>query len=182
MIELALTGYKKARVWINELPETFYPPGRVMEESLPSSTTRPVSIHKGAVELLVPTGGRCLYGLLGAEFAESALDDLVIRVICSGRDGVRFDDALPVGFDDVRKGLPDEFAPAVIDILTASGYASGRLPSGQLTFGCAAHGLVGSCVAIFGQLAKLVVDLFALRTISPSRDQLVKVFDALALR
>ena len=49
--------------------------------------------------------------------------------------------------DDVRLGLPYEYAPAVLE--AASNYCAGRFPAGTVGIVEAAHGLAGSSVRFF---------------------------------
>lgn len=106
---------------------------------------------------MVPRGARCEYGLLGAQFHGTEGTALRVEVSCSHDDGVSWPESLGASIDDVRLGLPHEYAEAIS--VGVGAYAIGLFPPGRLTFTKAAYGLIGSSPRFFSLLAKCVVTL-----------------------
>jgi hypothetical protein len=149
---------RKMRIWCWELPDTRYAPISTISTSIKVTKEKVPTIEQIAVELLVRTGPRSLYGLLGAHFTPRDNKSLEMEVAISDRIGPQFSDSLAGHSDDVRVGLPDEYAGAVLEGAAMLAKEESQL-SGQILFCCAAHGRVGSSAAIFEQLSKMVVSL-----------------------
>lgn len=109
------------------------------------------------LEAFIPTGARALYGLVG--FTVHARDDRTVRLVVPycGDLGNSWTDSLARKFDDVRIGLPAQYADAVLGGATAA--ATGRSPSATIEVVEAAHGAVGSSRALFAKLAMSAVEL-----------------------
>jgi hypothetical protein len=130
-----------------------------------------------AVELFTHAGGYCPYGLLGAEFVPQDSHVLLLQVSVSSADGRCFDAALAGAIDEVRFGLPREYAEGVLDGAAAAG-AIHVLGSGVLRFRCAAHGKVGSSSNHFRRLAMLVVQLLCLNTESITEEEVAGLIES----
>lgn len=174
MKTLQLTRFAKARVWFGErVTDGFKPDGVItssVERSFAGEPTRNVMV---GLEALLPTGARAEYGLLGLEFLPDHLGRLQIEVPYSGMAGIAWPDALAGKLDEVRLGLPEEYASAVLASLSSAG--EGRVPSGVLRIVDAAHGLVGSSPNFFGKLARAALELSFLSGTEVSDDHLVSL-------
>lgn len=119
-----------------------------------AASNSPPPTRTVAVEVLVPLGARAEYGLLGGEFSPMASTTLLrVDVFYGVGDHVA---SLASGFDEVRAGLPREFARAVgAEIESLRGRV--EVSPGVLTLSYAAHGLVGSSERMFRRLARWLV-------------------------
>lgn len=67
LIVLNLSGYRKARIWLGEVPELNYPVVEVLSRTKEAQKFDISEVRRTAVEMLIPTGGCFIYGLLEAE-------------------------------------------------------------------------------------------------------------------
>lgn len=86
IITLNLSDYRKARVWLGELPDIIYPVAEIVETTLGTKNVAVAEIRRAAIEMFVPKGGRAVYGLLGAEFSPANTDKLAVQVAISKND------------------------------------------------------------------------------------------------
>jgi hypothetical protein len=177
MIELQLAHHRKARVWLNDLPDarTTFP--EVSEHSAEAAKALIEEARRAAIEIIIPRGPRALYGLLGAGLNPNQSNALIIRILTSRNVGPLFPDSLALSSDEARVGLPDEFSKAVLEGATNQIVKIGGLGSGELEFGHAAHGLVGSAPIIFNWLAASLVQLLR-RGESVSHQELTEILQA----
>jgi hypothetical protein len=139
---------------------------------LPATATVSPSSHPGgylAVEVIVPQGGRVVYGMLGGTWQPDSggvarIDVPIARTKLRARrlDGLRVPEHPIAGI--AYEFLPDVIegaASAMEEILGGSG--------GVLLFSCAAHGPIGSSAKAFGALAYAVA-AHAMRTIDGIHD------------
>jgi hypothetical protein len=112
-----------------------------------------------------------LYGLLGAELTPAETAELQVEVGVTRRGGRRIEWALAARIDDVRVGLPREFAEPVLTGATESGNARELGPS-LLQYDCAAYTAVGSAPIIFQRIAALVVQLLLIGDAGVTQEQL----------
>jgi hypothetical protein len=161
LIDLNLDRYKKARVWVGELPELSYDVLQVEERRLAAQGGMLAEVRCAAVELLIPTGPRSLYGALGATFSPGITGQLLVQVATSAEDGELVASALTGRLDEVHIGLPQEYAGAVLEgaVNTEEIHLLGP---GILRFDHAAHGYVSSAQVIFRRVARTVVRLLCL--------------------
>jgi hypothetical protein len=131
--------------------------------------TRPTT-----VEVARMLGHPSSYGLLGAEFMPDSSGRITVEVALSGgADGETVTyDSLAAGSDTVRAGLPREYGSAVLQ--TGTLYASALGP-GTLRFDDAAHGMVGSSVAVFGWLTRIVLQLLVHEVATMTDDELMSI-------
>ncbi len=156
MIELEF-GFRKARVWLQELPAITYVKIDEVTASVETRVSEISGTRYAAIELFIPLGGRAAYGLLGARYdPDPSAQQLAIRVDVTGDKDSSIEWARANVVDYVRAGLPMEFTQGVID---GAIEAKDTIGSGKLHFMCAAHGAVGSSHMMFNVLAKLVVNL-----------------------
>ena len=125
------------------------------------------------LEALVPRGGFAQYGLLELAFLPDDLDRLQLEVPYSSITGTAWPGALAGSLDEVRLGLPKEYAPAVLASLSSA--VEGRIPSGVLRIVAAAHGLVGSSPRFFEKIARAAVELALLDGDEVPDDRLVSL-------
>jgi hypothetical protein len=155
LIELT-QGLCKARIWIGELPDSSYTAVDVLERQLEAHKPEITKQQDAAIEMLIPTGPRALYGLLGASFKPNHSMQLVIQVAITDRVQQLLDWSLAKRVDEVHIGLPMEYSESVFQ-----GVLEGSLSrSGILRFDQAAHGVVGSNSWMFRHLAKLITQHF----------------------
>lgn len=162
MSSLLLTPQARARLWPEPGPARFPPIGELCGAL--ATTVAPTEAWSAGVvlEAYVPRGARAEYGLLGLAW-EREEAGLKIVVPYSSADGAPLPDALAHGADDVRVGLPVEYAAAVLDALIAAG----PHPAGRIRVCAAAHGHVGSSSRFFARLATAAVALMRLGTDDP---------------
>lgn len=141
MIELQLTALAKARVWFHRATPEFVASGTV-NRSVEVSSTSLVRREYLTLEAYVPRGGHAEYGLLGFHFEREVANPLQVNVPYMEEGGRPWLDSLTAQVDDIRVGLPREFAVPVLDAI--AGFASHGFPAGKLTVVEAAHGQVGS--------------------------------------
>lgn len=130
-----------------------------------------------AVEMIIPSAGRALYGLLGAKFVSDRSGELLVKLAVSENVEAEIDWSLASSIDKVCAGLPVEYADSVLDGVIHSGKILG---SGVLFFNCAAHGEIGSSPQMFRQLALRVVRLIASASMrkSFSEEELAELLSA----
>lgn len=167
-------GIRKARVWLDELPEWRC---EVIETAERHVREREMLSHHSrgvAVELFVPVGGRAHYGALGATFVPQATGQLVIRVQIAANQGQLFQGALASRSELPLLGFPAEYVEGVFDdIIQFDGIQA--LGAGTLSFTHAVHGAVGSSIWFFQVLSHIVVRLLTMDMLSLSNEVLVEL-------
>lgn len=156
MRALRITRFAKARVWIDERATEGYVTRGVIQGSVHAGVGASKDRIMG-VEALVPRGGLAEYGMIGFRLVSSALDVLQCEVGYSDMSGPSWPDALATRLDNVRIGLPEEYASAVMEALSLA--CRDRMPPGVLSVVDAAHGLVGSSPSFFSRLTAAAVEL-----------------------
>jgi hypothetical protein len=153
---LQLTPLAKARVWSrSDIPE-FVQVGTVSKQidGAPLSSVKAGCV---TVEAFVPRGGRAEYGLLGMVFERDRTGSLQVEVPYSEYKGAAWLESLGSVADDVRLGLPYEYAGPILD--AAIEFGTHRFPPGTIKVVHAAHGFVGSSPRLFQRLATGVLML-----------------------
>jgi len=131
----------------------------------------------GAVEVYVPLGARFAYGLLGGRLSPYAGSQLRLLAKLSSEDGPRFNSAI-CPLDDLRVGLPSAFAESIqagIETSTLQ-IRSEAMASADLVIDCAAHGQLGSSLAIFTHLTAILVKMLTTIPASASDEELIRLF------
>ncbi len=172
---LNLNRHRKARIWLGELPDIISPTAKFVERPLEGRAPALTQIQRAAIEMIVPSAGRALYGLLGAEFAPNNSGQLLVKVAVSENVGQEIEWSLASSMDKVCSGLPVEYADRVFDGVVSAGEILG---SGVLLINCAAHGAVGSSPRMFQQLALKLVRLIASQGESVSEEELAVLVSA----
>lgn len=169
---LSLPRHRKAKVWLDEPPGATYVPTKFNHRVVSNGSTLPGPIRLAAVEWMVPRGATASYGLLGAEYLDGDRDEGEVSVAVN-RAGAPMLHPLAPDSEDVRVGLPDEYAEAVLSGLERV-VTEGWQFRGQVTFRWAAHGAVGSSPDFFSELAAVVARLLAIKNV-PSEDELISM-------
>ncbi|AFY84632.1 hypothetical protein [Oscillatoria acuminata] len=172
---LNLNRHRKARIWLGELPNLINPNHRFLERSLPGKTSTLTHRQQAAIEMLIPSAGRALYGLLGGEFLPDRSGKLVVPVAVSESAEIEMPGSLASNLDTVYEGLPVEYADSVFNGIIDAGEILG---SGILLCNCAAHSPVGSSPRMFRQIALILVRLIASQTESVSEEELTRLVSA----
>jgi hypothetical protein len=187
VLTVSLGPLNKVRVWLEELPDAKYQAGKTLEVvQVAKASMHPAPIC-AAVELMRVLGPRTLYGLLGATFLPGGSERCVIQVAVDSAFEMppnwRFPElsreetswTLATRLDSIYVGLPEGYAPAVVNGAVRAGELLG---SGLLRFDCATHGLFGSSERIFQDLARLVVEILFYEPGGLSEEQLHSVVAA----
>jgi hypothetical protein len=153
-----LTPFRRANVWIDEAPPTEYVASSIVRTVVMPRTAIDIERTIACVEVNFFHGARSSYALLGAELIEAESDGFEVCVSVNG-DGPLFGRALARGLDEVRIGLPSEYAQAVISRASRFAESIAAPSKRKLWFRWAAHGLVGSSPLIFEQVSGIVAQL-----------------------
>jgi hypothetical protein len=153
-----LEKLKKARVWLNELPQCEYTSSQILMHIIPASKAGETAIRCAAIELLVPLGPRSMYALIGEEYSANDSDTLEVELAVSD-DGVVFPNGLASPNDLVKIGLPNEYVRAVTKGIDLGCAELNGIGAGKLRIACAAHGVVWSSEAIYSRAASLLIKL-----------------------
>ncbi len=159
-VGLAHGSMAKARVWIEGPPPLGPQVASGRAERALDAPGGTGAAREVAVELYVPVGGKIDTALLVASYQP---DDrgrvLRVEALTTGEDGPLLTWALAASeLETVRAGLPEQYAQAIVEGAVEEGRRL-QLGAGVLTFGQAAHGVVGSSPRIFARCAKLAVRL-----------------------
>jgi hypothetical protein len=152
MHDLILRNHQRARLWLDEDCPAECRNAPILVEEVASGHQPPV-ISSVVLEVVLPWGAMSSYGLLGFSFAPHSGDRL--RLIIPAESGQVWYSPLASN-EEVRLGLPHEFAAPVLARARRTASACG-LTAGTVGFWYAASGSVGSSVALFEELAHLLL-------------------------
>lgn len=175
MITLDLPFHNKARVWIGDLPQSFYSVDRIIERVIDLDKPSLKSTHRAAIEMIVPRGARNIYGLLGAEMLPNKLNCIGVQIFTSNQEGEPLVESLAHSLDDPRVGLPNEYAYSIIDGVLAAKEEDKVFSSGEIKFNCAAYSPISSCEFIFKHLSQAVTKILSLGNIPLTEEYLIEV-------
>jgi hypothetical protein len=148
-LSIEVSRSRRARLWLDALPDAKIQSDGVISRSYSAVAHRASPPHEVAIEFVTPTGPRAIYGLLGAQFTETAGTELLLDVAFGG-PGVQFRSPLSYAFDVPRVGLPRDYSIAALAGVEAA--FDERTPTpGRLSICCAAHS-DGSSEALFHRL------------------------------
>ena len=156
-----LSHFRRATVWLDEAPPADFTATSVVTQIVKPQVAVGASRRTAGVEVYIPRGPRTSYGLLGAELVEADVDGLEV-VVSVNKAGFPFQPSLASKSDEVKVGLLDEYAGAVIGGVARVAEAVGAPTKGTLRFRWAAHGLVGSSQAVFERASEIVLQLLML--------------------
>jgi hypothetical protein len=172
--ELRLPLYRKARIWLGDLPDWSAAVIKTVEYRSNAPRSHFSQLRSAAVEALIPTGGRALYGGLGATFVPKDTGQLCIRISIAADQGELLPDSLAGSLDTVYKGLLEEYVPGIYNTIARSDLPS-ALGAGTLHFCRAAHGRIGSAIVVFERLSSIVIQLLCLEQTSASEEELTQL-------
>ena len=129
-----------------------------------------------AIEVFVPLGPRSMYGLLGGQWKPGATGQLSVDVSVSATNERLLADSLAMKGDEVRVGLPVQYAKAVLAGVDMAKSELSALTAGKLSINCAAHGTIESCEEVYKHLAAILVKLFNAASLELSDEELVELF------
>lgn len=156
MKSVEIGRFGKCRLWVDEAIEVGVVPDEVTERHVAAGLGN-VDARTVAVEVYLPRGARVEYALLGMRYEPASGRDLVVRILVGEPRGCTYEQSLAGHVDEVYAGLPTEYVQGVLEATCEE--ATGRLGPGVLVVDQAAHGVVGSSLNLFEQLARLVVRL-----------------------
>ena len=176
MYNLQLSHWRRARIWIDDLPSdyVFEFLGHI-ETRFGSNTTSP-SVGRVAIEILMPHGGKSDYGLLGGEFVPNECNELVVTAYHSGPDYGSLVDSLAAPLDVVRVGLPLEYSQAVVSGIGMVG-SDAVLPAGQLRVFLATHGTFNSSIFFFRRLGKALFKIMTAPVLPLDEEEMARFLD-----
>lgn len=112
------------------------------------------------IELMVPRGGRALYGALGAKFTSDRSSSSLRAIVTAQPDSSPTNaDSLISSIEQVEIGLPREYADGVANGVRSALEWRRSLSAGTLDFGYAAIGRVSSSQRLFWILGSTVTEL-----------------------
>jgi len=153
---LQLSRFTEARIWLSQAT-----PGFVSSASVRSCVAGDLQAKSVAqqvtLEAYQPRGARACHGLLGLAFVGRPGTMLDVEVRYSSGDGPSWLGSRARESDDVRLGLPLEYAQPILDAATS--FVSHRFPPGRLEVVEAAHGFVGSSPDMFRRLTLATLSL-----------------------
>jgi hypothetical protein len=172
--QIALANYRKARIWVEELPDAIVEASSMIPLTIAASNQRATS-RKLCIEFSTPFANSP-YGLLGGTLVPDNTGQLAVTVgyeLESSRK--RFHSPLGNSWDKIYAGLPKEYAGAVAKgVLRAQEWATP--PAGRLTIDHAAHAESGSSAWLFEHLAIILMRLFAVVGEELTDDRVRSVF------
>jgi hypothetical protein len=160
---LELSHYRRAKVWLDEAPLAEFAPTSTVTSIIPPEKVVDASRRTATVELYVPHGAKVSYALIGAELTNASCDGLEVKVLIKS-EGYPYELSLASQIDDVRIGLLEEYASAVVDGVAGVAKSSGVPRRADLQFRWAAYGMVGSSPWVFRKVSAMVVRLLTLST------------------
>lgn len=152
--------FKKARFWIDELPDAMYCPSDMVAYKVPVNSQRYVDVQVAAIELLVPLGARSMYGLIGGSFEPNEGDGLSVEIYVSSSVERIFSESMAGLNDEVRVGLPVEYVRGVAAGVDVACAKLDSIAAGTLRLTCAAHGLIGSSEVIYKTITSALIGIF----------------------
>ena len=176
MENLELGNHRRARVWLGELPSATYTSGETLSHRVEASEAPHEGLELAAVEVFVPRGPHCMYGLLGGRWELGVRGELSITLSIATVNGPTFVDSLASKHDEVRVGLTAEYAQAVLAGVELAKTELPNLPSGRLTLNCAAHGAIVSCDAIFQHVGLILIRVFCSDAVERADEDLIALF------
>jgi hypothetical protein len=146
-----LSRYRRVNVWLDERPPAEFIASSMVTRMVKPNMVVDASRRIAAIEINIPHGPRASYALLGAELIESDVDGLEV-VVSVNAAGFPFEPSLALKSDEVKVGLLDEYARAVVGGIERMAETSGLPTKAVLRFRWAAHGSVSSSSLIFSEL------------------------------
>ena len=173
MRSLELGKHRKARVWINQLPDASFVPSVVAKVVISTDGTSGQGNIQAAIELFIPLGPRAMYGLLGARFVANQSGELIIEIGSTELAGDVVPDTLAMRGDIVRVGLPSEYINGVSNGIELALPDLAKLGAGVMTVSCAAYAEISSCEDIYSKVFRMLAALLSVGDSSMSDEILI---------
>jgi len=170
--EIVVEGCGEAKVWLDELPATFFKSQKLKRATMTASNFINYKNVSGAIEMKVFKGPIILYGLLGMRFISTDDGHLDVALSINNDISQAFTEAIVAKPETAIIGLPEEYAISVLESIIHTQQIHRLLPSGNLEINCGAHGLVGSNPIFFGLLAEVLSRLMSLQLMSANQKQI----------
>jgi hypothetical protein len=151
-----LSGHRRANVWLEEAPPAAYTASSVEAKTVKPRVAIDATRRVVGVEVSFPHGPKSSYALLGAELVEANVAGLEISVSVNSV-GAPFSASLAQKLNEVKIGLPNEYAGAVVRGAVRCAEEVGAPVQRKLWFRWAAHGFVNSSPYIFEQVSEMVL-------------------------
>jgi hypothetical protein len=175
MIELELSFFAKAKVWISELPPIIPNVTAVLTGNVPAQPSGVTDTRICGVEVYAPAGARARYALLAGTFVPAGSGRLWIEVPVSTSDGDLLPWALASNIDEVRAGLPEAYGAAV---LNAALTRADILGDGKLTLSPAAHAAVGTSPDMFTVVTRALLEILSCESHKLSEHAIKQILEA----
>ncbi|WP_257112049.1 hypothetical protein [Pseudomonas ficuserectae] len=164
MIEGRTGKFGKFRFWFDEPHAAFFGKGVGNTGcSFLNGSSSYARRNSMILEVMIPKGARCLYGLLGVSYNPSS--DVSIRagnVIQSVTQEI-YDDSLVGDFDVVKVGLPSEYMRASFSGLKRGALSDLQLDVQFVEICYGAYGAVSSSELIFERIGASLAGLLSLK-------------------
>ena len=134
-------------------------------------------MRRAGVELFVPAGSLAYYALVCGHFVPNDLGRLSLQLPVCCVPGKQLPWSLYAGVDEVRAGMPEEYAQAVLDAMSA---APEVLGSGTIVLAPTAHAIAGSSTSIFSRATSALVDIMALKPDDATNELLGRIIQSRA--
>lgn len=151
----------RARFWFGSLPEWDYPVAAELERSYATQAGQSTSGGCAALELLIPRGGRALYGGLGAEFSADDTGNLDVRICIAQDRGQHLEGSLADRLDACYLGLIPDYTDGIFEGVVDT-HAPELLGAGRLRFSRGVHGEIGSSKQLFRIMSRIVIRVLTL--------------------
>ena len=177
MKEVDLGNYRKARIWVDDLPLLGLQ-GVPREICVLPATKESIPPRHAAVEVFVPLGGRFQYGLLGGQLVPLETDQLsLVIAVGDTRTEVFEDSLLSPSLDVCYLGLPLECVQAIRDGVCLAKQRMRRIVAGEFVINRCAHSNIGSSPNTFKLLALILTSLIHSMPANPTNQDIVCLFD-----
>lgn len=131
------------------------------------------------IELFIPQGGRIVYGLLGAKYMPTLINELEVSIFCSNKISQNiFNDALIDKIEPAHISLSEEYCNAVFDSIDSISRQGKLKFNGKLEFCYGATAEISSNEWIFRKLTYLLINLFNVADYMVDVDLLKRLIDA----
>ncbi len=112
------------------------------------------------IELLIPRGGRNIYGLLGANYIPMPTNNLEVSVLCGTNFNANsFKKSLIEKIEPVYLSISEEYCKAIFDKIESLSKNSQLNLGGKLNFCYGASSEISSNELIFSKLTNLIINL-----------------------
>lgn len=132
------------------------------------------------VELAVHTGGRICYGMLAAQVKPHSEPDCVkLSLAYTQENTIKYEDTCLFDGTYAYRGLPREYASAVMDKMHSSISQKESFPQCEIVFEDSANCEVGSSPMIFGSIAEIITNIICLGSVDEILDLNIETFTKL---